>query len=333
MGWRFFHLVNACLARLNHLHSRFGKSDLALAALLLAPALTIILVFGILPLFMALYMSLFTGLGMSARFAGLSNYAEALTNPSFWNASAVTLYYVLGTLPASLALSFVIASGLHQITKGRSIYRTLYFLPYVTSVVAAAIVWRTLLHPQMGIVNAVFGAAGIPPEHWPRWLLEPRSVLHLVTGGVLPEQAGPSLALCCIMGFDIWHSAGFMVVVYLAALAAIPAELDEVARLEGATWWQRTRFVTLPLISPVTFFLAVVGLIRAFQAFGSFYAMTGDGRGPYDTTQNLTVYIFSNLYQYQRLGYGAAVAVLLAVLIMSLTALQWRLYAGRVHYE
>jgi ABC-type sugar transport system permease subunit len=168
---------------------------------------------------------------------------------------------------------------------------------------------------------------------WPTWLLEPKGVLFLLTGGRISEEVGPSLALCCVILFEIWHGSGFMIVIFLAGLTAIPRELEEAAVVDGAGWFQTTRRVTLPLLSPTVFFLLIVNGIKAFQSFNSFYALTGNGRGPLNTTQNLTVYIYSNFYEYNRLGYGAAVATLLAVAIVALTLLQWRYLGRRVHYE
>jgi ABC-type sugar transport system permease subunit len=162
--------------------------------------------------------------------------------------------------------------------------------------------------------------------------MDPTGVLHYVTGGLAPPDAGPSLALVCVMFFDIWHTSGFMVVVLLAGLTAIPRELEEAALIDGAGWFRRSLHVTIPLLSPTLFFLLIISVIKAFQAFNSFYALTGNGRGPLDTTQNMTVYIFTNLYVYQRLGYGAAVATLLAVAIVVLTLVQWRFLGRRVHY-
>jgi len=163
------------------------------------------------------------------------------------------------------------------------------------------------------------------------WLLEPRGVLHLLTHGIVPPDAGPSLALCCVILFEIWHSSGFMIVVLLAGLAAIPRELEESARIDGANWYQLTRNVTIPLLSPTMFFLVVVGAIKSFQAFNSFYALTGDGSA--GGTRNMTVYIYSNFYVFGKEGYGAAVATLLSLAIVVLTLVQWRVVGRRVYYE
>lgn len=305
--------------------------DTAVAWCLLAPALALLFTFGLLPLGYAVYLSLFrysrTG---DVSFAGLENYTTALASGDFWNSVAVTLYYALGAIPAALALSFFAANLLFRITRFAGPFRTIFFLPYVTSVVASAMVWRELFEPNWGLVNTLFSTLGLPSQ---RWLLEPRGVLHLLTNGAVPPGFGPSLALCCVILFEIWHSTGFMIVVFLAGLAAVPRELEESARLDGAGAWGVARYVTLPMLGPTVAFLVVVSTIGAFQSFNHFYALTGGGRGPLDTTQNMAVYVYSNFYEYGRIGYGAAAATLLCAAIAALTFLQWRYFGRRAAYR
>ena len=326
-------LADAGLGALDEVLDRLRTRSLRdgpVALFLLAPALGVLGAFGMLPLGYALYMSLFGGRHGRGAYVGLANFVEALTSPAFWKSFLVTVYYAAGTIPVTMAVSFAIAYALFRVVRGRAVLRTVYFLPYVTSAVAAAMVWRAILHPRFGLANALLEGAGLAPLSW---LLEPRGVLHVLTGGYVPAQVGPSLALCCVILFEIWHASGFMVVIFLAGLTAIPRELEDAARIDGAGPLQVIRNVTLPLLSPTIFFLAIVSVIKSFQAFNSFYALTGDGRGPADSTQNLTVYIYSNFYEYQRWGYGAAVATLLCAAIVALTVFQWRFVGRRVHYE
>lgn len=304
-------------------------SQPAVAALFLLPAFAVLLAFGLIPMGYAVYMSLYDLTGAEASYVGLAHYHEALTGDDFQNSFLVTVYFALGTVPVSLVLSFLIALGLFRIQTFRGVLRTAFFLPYVTSTVAAAMIWRVLLEPNYGVANQLFDRIGLPAQ---RWLLEPRGVLYLLTDGAIPADIGPSLALCCVILFEVWRSTGFMVVVFLAGLAAVPKELEDAARVDGASAFHTLRSVTLPLLSPTIFFLAVVGVIGAFQAFSSFYALTG-GRGPLNTTQNLTVYIYSNLYEFGRLGYGAAISVLLCAATVLLTLLQWRIARHRVFYR
>ena len=302
------------------------KRNAAVAFLLLGPALTILGLFGVVPLVYAMHISLFET--RKGTFIGLGNYARAWGDPEFWRSLWVTLYYALGAIPITLALSFCVAWLLYHAGRSRGLLRTAYFLPYVTSAVAAATVWRVLLRPRSGFVNLLLDALGLPMQEW---LLEQRGILHLLTQGWVPPGVGPSLALCCIIAFDIWHSSGFMIVIFLAGLTAIPRNLMEAAVLDGASPVQVLRRVVLPLLSPTIFFLATVSAIKAFQSFNSFYALTNTSRS--SDTQNLVVYIFAQLYESQRYGYGAAVATLLCVAIMALTLLQWRYVGRRVHYE
>ena len=328
-----FGIVDSAVALLDdaleRLRTRRTK-DGAAAVFLLSPALVILGVFGLAPLVYALYMSLFGGKYGTGPFVGLDNFRTALTSEVFWDSFLVTLYYALGTIPATMAFSFLIAYALFHIARGRGFFRTVYFLPYVTSAVAAAMVWRAILNPQYGPANALIEWAGGPRL---QWLLEPRGALNLLTAGHIPSDAGPSLALCCVILFEVWHASGFMTVIFLAGLTAIPRELEEAARIDGANPLQVIRRVVLPLLSPTIFFLAIVSVIKSFQAFNSFYALTGNGRGPVDTTQNLTVYIYSSFYENQRWGYGAAVATLLCIAIVLLTVVQWRFIGRKVHYE
>ena len=242
----------------------------------------------------------------------------------------MTLRYAVGTVPVTIGISLAIALALFRVKWFASILRTAFFVPYVTSTVAAAMVWRAIFEPRGGLATSLFAWLGLPAQ---TWLREPRGVLHLISGGAIAADVGPSLALVCVIAFAVWRYCGFMIVVLLAGLANVPREYEEAARIDGASAWRVARHVTLPMLSPTLFFLAVIGGIGALQAFSDIFAMTGDGRGPLDTTQSLTVYLFSNFYDARKFEYGAAVAVLLAAGIVALTALQWRAFSGRVHYE
>ena len=303
--------------------------DWPVAAVLLAPALVLLSVFAVHPMFSSVHMSLYGGRRAAGDFVGLGNYAGLARDPEFWRALAVTGYYVAGTVPVMLVLSLLIALALRRVVLARGLFRTVFFLPYVTSVVAAAMVWRALFNPQSGPVSLLArSVAGASPN----WLLEPRGVLHLVTGGWAPPDAGPSLALCCVMLFDIWHGCGFMVVVFLAGLCAIPSELEDAARIDGAGPVRGFLAVTLPMLSPTVFFLFTVGCVKAFQAFNSFYALTqSDGNGGLDT-RNMVLFIYTQFYSYGYWGRAAAAATLLTLVIMAFTLAQWRFLGRKVFY-
>ncbi len=303
--------------------------------LYLAPALLILLTFHVIPIFYAFYISLFNWRIRQGPFVGLDNYAAALANPDFWGSLKVTVYYALGVIPANLVLSVLIGYALFQHIRGRTLYRLVYFLPYVTPVVAAALVWRWIFHAQYGILNFLLGLIGLPPAGW---LLEPAGVIELALQplGIAPPAwaAGPSLALVAIIIFTVWHSLGFGVVIVMAGLSNIPSEVYDAARIDGAGRWATLRHVTLPLLSPTLFFLTIVSTIGAFQSFSSIYTMTDPTHGgPLGTTRNATMYIFQNFFEFTRLGYAAAVAFLLFFIVLGLTILQLRGLGPRVHYQ
>ena len=185
------------------------------------PAVAVLGAFGVYPLIYAGVLSVSARPRDGGGFAGLAHYADALHAEAFWDSVRVTLWYAIGSVPLALALSIAIALALFRVKRLAGILRTAFFLPYVTSVVAAAMVWRALFEPHSGLVNAVFGLLGLPAQ---TWLLEPRGVLHLISGGAIAPDAGPSLALVCVIAFEVWRSVGFMVVVLLAGLAGVPRE-------------------------------------------------------------------------------------------------------------
>jgi multiple sugar transport system permease protein len=320
-------------------HGKAGRrrrSEGMLAVLFLLPSALILGSFGFFPLLYAFYVSLHKWTLVKGSFIGFGNYLQALREPDFWQALQVTVYYVIGTVPLTMILGFGIAALLNRRLAGLTVYRVLSFTPYIVSPVAAAAVWRWIYHPQYGLANTALDALHRPPHNW---LKEPHGIVSLIGGGLgidVPSwAAGPSVALMAIMLVSIWHALGFAVVVLLAGLAAIPTEVTEAARLDGASGWSLARWVTLPLLSPTLFFLLIVFTIRAFQTFNQIYVLTPDG-GPLHTTRNITMYIFTSFYQNtSRLGYGygAAVAFLLFGFILMLTVLQFKLLGERVHYR
>lgn len=301
-------------------------------AVLAAPALFILLSFTVLPFFYGLWLSMHDTRFGQGDYVGTTQYAAALGNSDFWQSLSVTIYYAFGAVPVCMAVSVVIANLLFRMGTGRDLFRTIYFLPFVTSTVAAATVWRVIFHNRHGAINLTLGALGVPQGSWPQWLLEPRGVLHILTNGAVSADVGPSLALCCVVIFEIWRSSGFMVIVILAGLSAVPRELEDAARVDGARGWHVFRHVTLPMISPTLLFLAIVSTISALQNFDAFYALTGDGLGPLNTTRSMTVYIYTEFFVHGREGYGAAVATILCAIIITLSIIQWRIIGRRVHY-
>jgi ABC-type sugar transport system permease subunit len=318
--------------------------DTRTAYLYLAPAVILLTVFHFFPGFYALYISTWRWGIVQERWVGLENYYRILFqvncedgactvgDPAFWHSLGVTLWYVLLAIPAEMVLGLLIAYLLFQPIRARGAYRTFYFLPYITSSVAAAIVWSWLYNNEYGLLNNVLKAVGLPTG---RWLREPGGIFELLAANVglsLPGWlAGPSVALVCVALMSIWHYIGFHVVIFLAGLGNISRELYEAARIDGASEWQVFRRITLPLLSPTTFFLGTVSTIGALQAFNQIYVMTNGG--PLDTTRTLLMLVFRTFYQQTRVGYGSAMAFVLTFFILVLTYVNFRFVGRRVHYD
>jgi multiple sugar transport system permease protein len=319
-------------------HQRKYLRESLVAYLFLLPAGIIIFTFHLLPVFYAFYISIHKWILVRGPFIGLSNFSKALSDPGFYKSLQVTVFYVLGTVPLTIIFSIFIAYLLFQKIRGLSIYRTIYFLPYIVSAVAAGAVFAWLFNPRFGPVNTILSAIGLGTQ---KWLLEPRGIFELMAsyfGVTLPAwAAGPSLALVAIMCFAIWQVMGFDIVVFLAGLGAIPNELYEAARIDGANSWQLFRRITIPMLSPTTFFVLIISVIGSFQAFNHIYVMTtasaGTLGGPLGTTSTLTVYMFRQFWDNQNMGYGAALAFVLFAIILVLTVLQNQLLESRVYYS
>ncbi|HEX2036642.1 MAG TPA: sugar ABC transporter permease [Chloroflexota bacterium] len=304
----------------------------AVAYLYLAPAIILLGLFHFFPAAMAFYISLWRWGIVQERFVGLENYQRLLVSEEFWRSLGVTLWYVVLAIPAEMVLGLIIAYLLFQPIRGRLAYRTAYFLPYVTSSVAAALVWRWMYHPTNGLLNGILEQLGVPIS---RWLEEASGVFTLLFanfGVTLPGWlGGPSVALVCVAAMSVWHYTGFHVVIFLAGLGNISRELYEAARIDGASESQVFWKITLPLLSPTSFFLLTVSTIGALQAFNQIYVMTGGG--PLDTTRTVLMLVFRTFYQQTRVGYGSAIAFVLTGIILVLTVLNFRFVGRRVHYD
>jgi multiple sugar transport system permease protein len=308
------------------------------AWLFLLPAVVILGVFQIFPAIAAFYMSLFKWDVVQGSFRGLGNYTDwlydnSIRSPDFWRSLSTTFTFVIFTVPAEIALSLVLAYLLFQKMRGRGIYRTIYYLPYVTSFVAAAAIFFWVFHPTYGLVNDLVGIFGIGPQ---RWLDEPRGIFELAgsaIGATLPAWlAGPSLALVVLSLVTIWHFLGYQIVIFLAGLSNISNEYYEAARLDGASERQLFTKITLPLLSPTTFFVFTVASIGVLRSFDSVYVLTSGTGGPLDTTRTVTLLVFKTAFQQAQFGLGAALAFILTLVILLFTLIQFRVLGRRVNY-
>ena len=315
--------------------SKYKKLARGLAYI--APAGIIIIVFRVLPILAAFAVSFYyVMMGKIVGFAGLSQYAMLFRDSEFWNALLNTTYFVIGTVPLSLFISLFIANLLNQKIKGLGGYRTLYFLPVVTSLVAVAMVWKWIYHPRLGLLNYLIGLVGMGHK---MWLEEPQGVFSMMASGLgisLPSWAGgPSLALVSLIITNLWRGLGYNIIIFLAGLQNIPGEYYEAARIDGANRWHSFWKITWPLISPVTFYIVIMTTIVSFQVFTLVYLMTGSPPGgPLGTTKVLVYYIFEKGFESGGdMGYASCVALVLFGIVLSLTLIQRKIIEKRVHYN
>lgn len=254
----------------------------------------------------------------------------ATGDADFLNSLPITLFYALGTVPAELAIALVLAYLLFQNIRGQEFFRMLYFLPYITPVVATAVVFRSIFSPrETSLANWALSWFGKEPL---AWLFEPKPFNEVVLGikGLEGFFAGPSLALVSIIMFGVWTYVGYNTVIFLAGLGSIPGELYEAAEIDGANQWSLFRHITLPLLSPVTFYLALIAFIGTFKAFNHIYVMrVPSAQGTVDVA---SVFIFDTFYKASQFGYATAQAIILFFIILVLTFFQNRLFGERVFY-
>jgi multiple sugar transport system permease protein len=239
-----------------------------------------------------------------AKFVGLQNYQDLLGDQKFRSSVVNTAYFVLAGVPLTMAAGLAAAVGLNsQVVRFRALFRVGYYTPVVMSIVAIAVVWRYVLDPDVGLLNNVLEAAGLPRVAW---------------------LSTPALAMPSIILIAVWRNLGFAMVIFLAGLQGIPQETYEAARIDGAGRWQEFRRVTLPLLRPTMAFVAVVTSAGYLQLFEEPFVMTAGG--PLDRTISVAMYMYEQGFGFFNLGYAGAIAYVLFVAILVLTVLQLRLF-------
>lgn len=312
------------------------------AWLFMTPAAVVLLVFWLLPVLTSVFISLtdWTGAARMAdvSWVGFDNYRRALGSPDFRQVLYNTINYVLYSVPLTMAVALGFALLLKGQMRGRSVFRTIYFLPFVTTWVAVSVVFKYFFNEQFGLANHLLEQLGFDGL---RWLNEPRGINELllgamgfnVTDGLHPLLAGPSLAMFAVILTSVWRDAGYFMVIFLAGLNNIDESYYEAASLDNANRWEKFRYITLPLLSPVTFFILIIAMIAAFKVFTPVFIMTPNG-SPGGTTETLVSYLYkTGFVGYREMGYASAVAYILFTLILILTLLQNRVFGRRVHYE
>lgn len=282
--------------------SRKTRNNL-IAYSFIAPNFIGYLIFTLIPVFCTLGLSLFDwNAGNQFAFVGLKNYKRMLNNStfkiSFWN----TIYYAVGTVPATMVISLGLAKLLNAPIKNRTLFRSAIFFPHVAAVVAIAAVWNMLFNPEMGPVNMFLRAIGI--DNPPRW------------------AASTDWAMPVVILASIWRNVGYYMIIYLAGLQGIPSDLYEAAKMDGANGWQTFRRITIPMLTPITFFVSIMLTISCFKVFDLIYTMTEGGPGR--ATNVLVMHIYQSAFVEYKFGYASAVATVLFFMVLVITLIQFR---------
>jgi len=287
------------------------KSQYLWAYLFISAPIIGFLLFGLIPMGYSVYVSFTDFNGFETpTFNGGGNYKKLLLDdPLVWKTIFNTFYAALG-IPINMAISLGIAMALNQRIKGISFFRTAFFLPTISSVVALTLLWKWIFNSDFGLLNQLLGYLGIVG---PAWLND-------------EEWAMPAMI---IQG--VWGGLGFNMVLYLAALQGVPKSLYEAAEIDGAGSWKKFWYITIPGISPTTFFILVTSIIGALQDFPRFRIMTGGG--PNFSTMTIVYYLFENAFRYMNMGYASAMAWVLGCMIMILTLINFYFARRWVHYE
>lgn len=304
----------ALLTGTNQRSTLFRRASVreALAAYcFLLPGFLPFLVFAVLPMVGGFSLSLLEwNLLQPWTFIGLANFRGLLADGEFWSAMRVSALFTLGVVPTGLVLALGLAVLLNGGRRGVVFYRTVYFLPVVTATVAVSMVWRWLLAGDLGLVNALLGVVGISG---PAWL------------------GDTTWALPAVIVTSVWKGLGYSMVLFLAGLQNIPQDYYDAAKLDGAGAWDRFRDVTLPLLSPTTFFVLVVSIISSLQVFDQVFVMTNGG--PYRSTVTASYFIYETGFKLLNMGYASAAASVLFLVILVASIFQWKLQRRWVHYE
>ncbi|HJC73375.1 MAG TPA: sugar ABC transporter permease [Candidatus Mediterraneibacter faecavium] len=278
----------------------------------LFPSLLGLLIFKVGAMLYSLYIS-FTEWNLfgDPEFVGLQNYIEIFHDDRFYEALKNTILFIVGYLPIVVVLSLGIAVLLNSKVKGVNVFRGLFFLPVITSWVAVSMIWKGLLNPEFGVINSVieaFGGTG------PAWLQNPLFVIPAV-----------------IM-VSVWKDVGFLSIIFLGGLQGISQEYYEASRIDGANKWQQFKSITLPLLSPTTFYALIITIINSFQVFDQIWIMTS-GEPTADLVPVMVTEIYKNSFQYQKMGYATALSWILFLIIIAVTIFQNVMQKKWVHYE
>ena len=308
-----------------------SRSQQWFAASALTPIMLYMMAFTLLPMVWAVLITFFRysptrqggvlGLGGGNPFVGLSNYADLFSgSPSgklFRIAVQNTLIFALAVLPINLALTLPLAALIESINERlKTIFRTIYFLPTVTSLVAVSLVWGVIYNPTFGLLNLVLRWMGLKGM---AWLSDPQT-----------KVLGIALPMLCLIITYVWQDMGYNLVIFIAGLQSIPDVFHEAARVDGANAWQRFWLITLPLLRPTLTFVIVMSMLSSWQVFVIFYVMTRGGPG--NATRTLVLHIYETAFRHQEMGLAATMAMALFLMILVTTLVQLRVLRQEWEY-
>jgi sn-glycerol 3-phosphate transport system permease protein len=286
--------------------------SLAVGLAYLGPSLILFAAFVFVPLAQSIYLSFFNtrATGAITTFAGLDHYVELLTSQAFRTGLVATTLFAVYTVPVGIALGLILAVLLNQRLRGINVFRTMMSSTIAISAAVGALIWLLLLNPSLGLLNYILSLVGV---RGPEWLIQ------------------PATAIIAVSITTIWLTLGTNIIVLLAGLQGVPEEIYEAARLDGARGLRMFTGITVPMVSPSLFFLLVVDTIAVLQAFTQIHLLTRGG--PVDATRVLVYSIYQDAFQNFQFGYASAQAVILFLLVMALTLVQFRFVERRVHYQ
>lgn len=291
--------------------ARLINNENVIGYLFVAPLIIGLIVFSYGPVLAAFGLSFTKGDYISTpTWIGLDNYANLLQDELFWKSLRNTLYYVVGVVPAGIVLSLLLALAMNQKLRGIVFFRSIYFIPTITSSVAVSLMWLWIYNPEFGVLNFLLDKVGV---NGPAWL------------------SSPQWAMPAVIVMAIWRGLGYNMLIFLAGLQGIPDVYYEAAEIDGADGWSKFWHITVPLLSPTTFMLLILGVIGAFQVFEYTYVMTGGG--PVYSTLTIVLHIYNTAFRSFQMGYASAIAYVLFFILLALTIIQFRLQGHWVHYE
>lgn len=249
--------------------------------------------------------------GGASHFVGVRLYEKVLTDSTFWTSVRNTVSLLMMSVPTTVILALAVALGLNRVAslRWRNVWAAMYFLPFSTSLVAAALIWQWMYDPVYGFLNYLLALVGMPPQKWLQSL----------------SQVRPSIAV-----MNVWVRLGFDTMIFLAALQSIPGEYYEAASIDGASGAQRLRHITLPLLNPQIIMVCILELIFNFKIFDQVYATTQGG--PASSSQTVIMLLYDTAFKYFRMGDASVMAVFVFVTLLTVTLLQWRIFRKPVEY-